>query len=279
MKNKMNKILLLAGLLVNQQLLAVSETDTWQEEYQFDRGVTPRLVVENVWGDVNVTSHSGNTMKVSVQETRYASNNEVMERSYKLLYLDVLHTSDSLELVVDGITKRDHGWRDCRGCRLELQFDIQVPRSANLEVSTVNDGAVFVSGVRGLVDARNVNGDVTVEDLFQCGTFKTINGEIDVGFAKAPEGDCSFTTINGDITARLPTNAGADLSMDIGNGSISSDFELAPLAMPATIEKSASRHGGTRYRISKSTGLRLGRGGANMEFESLNGDIEINQNH
>jgi hypothetical protein len=279
MKSKMNKILLLAGLLSSQQLLAVSEENAWQEEYEFDRGVTPRLVVDNVWGDVKVSAHAGNTVIVAVRETRNARNDETLERSRDLLYLDVLQTADALELVVDGINRRNNGWRECRGCRLELEFDIQVPESANLEVSTVNDGQVFVTGVHGQVNARNINGDVTVEGLHHCGIFKTINGEIDVGFEKAPKGDCSFKTINGDIIARLPKNAGADLNLDLGHGTISSDFELAPLALPATIEKSPSRTGGTRYRIARATGLRLGRGGANLKFESLNGDIEINQNH
>jgi hypothetical protein len=273
------KMLMTSGLLFAQPLLAVSETQTWQQEYEFDRGVTPRLVVENVWGDVNVSTHRGNTFKVSVRETRHARNDETLALSRDLLYLDVQQSNDALELIVDGINRRNNGWRDCRGCRLELQFDIQVPETADLDVSTVNDGEVFVAGVRGQVNASNVNGDVTVEGLHHCGDFKTINGEIEVGFEHPPEGQCRFKTINGDIITRLPERSGADLSLDIGHGKIRSEFNLTALAMPAQVEKSQSRHGGTHYRISKATGLRLGSGGASFKFESLNGDIEINQNN
>ncbi len=279
MKSTITLGLLFSGLLFSQQLLAVSETETWQREYKFERGVTPRLVVDNIWGDVKVTTHRGKTFKVSVRETRTAYNQEELERSYELLFLDIQQSADQLELVVDGFNRRNNRWRACRGCRLELQFDIQVPASADLNVSTVNDGEIFVAGVLGQVDASNINGDVTVVGLRQCGNFKTINGEIEVGFARTPEGECRFKTINGDITTRLPADAGVNLSLDVGHGSIRSEFELTALPLPVAVKKSPSPQGGTHYRITRATGLRLGPGGVNFKFESLNGDIEIKQNH
>ncbi len=279
MKSKMTLGILLGGLLYGQQLLAISETETWQREYEFERGTDPLLVVENIWGDVRVTTHRGKTFKVSVRETRIAHNQKELDRSYDLLFLDIRQSEDQLKLVVDGINRCSGRWRDCRGCRLELQFDIQVPASANLDVSTINDGEVFVEGVDGRVDASNINGDVTVAGISQCGDFKTINGEIEVAFSHTPKGECQFKTINGDITTRLPANAGADLNLDLGHGDISSEFELTAIPQPVAIEKSPSRQGGTHYRISRATGLRLGPGGANFKFESLNGDIRIDQNH
>jgi hypothetical protein len=253
----------------------VREDKQWEREFAFDRGVSPHVVVKNVWGEVRVTTHGGNQVVVKASESRRARDAEDLDRSRDLIYLDVIEGNDSLELIVDGIARDYNGRRPrCRDCELHVDFEIQVPVGASLDVGTVMNGAVHIADVAGPVAAHNVNGDVFALGMHACGHFETVNGEVEVSFAEAPAGKCRFETINGDMNVSLPGGAGADLALELGNGSIYSDFDVEPLDMPATIssEKAGS---GTRYTISKAMGVRIGRGGPSFSFESINGDVAI----
>jgi len=100
------------------------------------------------------------------------------------------------------------------------------------------------------------------------------DGEVGA-LGREPGGACRVDTINGDITVRVPGGADFDLSLELFNGRIVSDFDVEPLALPAVVEESGDDDGGREYRISQAAGLRIGRGGPMFTIASLNGDVSI----
>jgi DUF4097 and DUF4098 domain-containing protein YvlB len=107
----------------------------------------------------------------------------------------------------------NYDWNDCRkGCREEfdytMDFVVKVPASISVLVSTVNDGDVVVENVNGAVSANNVNGSIKLTNLMREADASTINGDVDIVYAKNPLKDCRFYSLNGDINALVSKRIG-----------------------------------------------------------------------
>ena len=178
---------------------------------------------------------------------------ELFELSKARLKLDVQAHGDGVAMIVGDSQRTDGGTDLCRGCRVEYQFEISVPTGALVDVGTVTDGRIEITGVRGPVNASNVNGPVAVRDLSNCSNIESVNGALDVVFAGAPGEDCSIKTINGRITVGLPANAGLDAILNVTQGDIESDFDVESLTPPTRLEK-AERDDRFGYRLEQPAG-------------------------
>jgi DUF4097 and DUF4098 domain-containing protein YvlB len=122
-----------------------------------------------------------------------------------------------------------------------------------------------------------VNGPIAVRDANDCSTIESVNGALDVVFARKPNESCSIKTINGEITVGLPAGAGLDAILSVAHGNIESDFDVEPIALPVKLDKRA-RDDGFTYRMEQAAGVRVGTGGPTFTFASLNGDVRILEN-
>ena len=141
---------------------------------------------------------------------------------------------------------------------VEVDFRVTVPAGVKFEANNVN-GAVHVSGLRGPVRARTVNGacDIQTEGS---GEASTVNGAVHANVGRLAASDAlSLHTVNGSITVTLPADASAEVSGSTVNGSIQSDF-------PMTL---AGRWG---PRTANGT---LGHGGAHLTASTVNGAIRL----
>jgi hypothetical protein len=254
---------------------AVTDQKTWSQSFPVTVA-SPRLLVDNIWGNVRVRIGSAREIAVTIDEKRSAPTQELFELSKEAIFLDVQASSDSVALVVtqpEDSRARPRVNR-CRGCRVDYQFEVTVPPGTQIEVSTVTDGGIDVVGGGGPVKASNVNGPVAVKELQDCSEIESVNGEVEVSFARAPSRDCSIKTINGDITLSVPGSAGLDAALSMMQGNVVSEFDLEPLALPAKVEQS-KEDGRFVYHIDQAAGIRLGAGGPTFSIESLNGDLRI----
>lgn len=254
----------------------IVEQKTWEQSYHVT-SATPQLLVRNIWGNVIVRPGAAREIVVKADERRSAPTQALFEKSKQHIRLDVQATGDGVSLVVDDPERAGRRMDTCRGCRLELQLEILVPPGARVDVGTVTEGRVEVSGIHGLVDARNVNGPVAVSDANDCTNIESVNGALAVTFARAPAESCTIKTINGDIAVGLPANAGLDAILSVTHGSIESEFDVEPVALPVKLE-ALQRDDRQRYRIEQGAGFRLGGGGPTFTFASLNGDVRIRKN-
>jgi hypothetical protein len=268
---------LLALLVVADHAAAAAVTDqkTWSQSFPVTAAV-PRLLIDNIWGNVRVRIGSAREIAVTVDEKRSAPSQELFELSKQTIFLDVQANADGVAMVVgkpEDTTVRPRVNR-CRGCRVDYQFEVTVPPGTQIDVSTVTDGGIDVAGGGGPVSASNVNGPVAVKDLQECSEIESVNGEVEVSFARAPSRDCSIKTINGDITLTVPGGTGLDAALSVMQGNIVSEFDLEPLALPAKIDQ-RQEEGRFVYHIEQAAGIRLGSGGPTFSIESLNGDLRI----
>ena len=251
----------------------VSDQKTWSDTYPVSAAV-PKLLIDNIWGNVRVRSGSTREIVVTVSEKRSAPTQELFDLSKETIYLDVQADAAGVSLIV-AKPERMMGRRDrCRDCRVDYQFEVTVPTGTDVDVSTVTDGGIDVAGTRGPVNASNVNGPVAARDLQDCAQIESVNGAVDVSFARSPSRDCSIKTINGDITLTVPGSAGLDAALSMMQGKVVSEFDLEPLALPAKVEQ-RNEDGRFIYHIAQAAGIRLGKGGPTFSIESLNGDLRI----
>lgn len=253
----------------------VTREQSWTETYAVGTS-TPYLEISNIWGGVRVQTGESDKIIVSISESRSAPDQALFDLSLERLTVDINADSGGVSMIV-GDRDRWHRSDPCPGCRVDYQFDIRVPPDAIIDVGTVMDGRVDVSGVTGIVSASNVNGSVSVEGIENCAAISSVNGRIRIQFDIAPQRDCKIETVNGDITLNVPDNTSLDITADLFNGEIKSDFPVDPLSYPATVEH-LEEDGRSIYRIHKLSGVRIGAGGPTYSVASINGDVRIRRN-
>lgn len=264
----------LALLACGTAAAAVTDQKTWSDTYPVTAAV-PKLLIDNIWGNVRVRTGAAREIVVTVDEKRSAPTQELFELSKQTIFLDVQADAAGVAMVVNKPESTAGRRIDrCRNCRVDYQFEVTVPAGTQVDVSTVTDGGIDVAGTGGSVSASNVNGPVAAKDLQDCAAIESINGAVDVSFVRAPSHDCSIKTINGDITLTVPGGAGFDAALSMMQGKVVSEFDLEPLALPAKVEQK-NEDGHFVYRIEQAAGVRLGSGGPTFSIESLNGDLRI----
>lgn len=151
---------------------------------------------------------------------------------------------------------------------------IKVPEQTSVKLSTVNDGDIEVSGVRGDHEISNVNGAIHARVAGSV-VAHTINGEVKVTLsAVAPGKAMAFSSLNGDVDVTLPAGAKADLRMESENGEIYTDFDVATRQRAAPAQ--AERQGG-RYKLTVERAVfgTINGGGPEMHFKTFNGDVHL----
>ena len=169
---------------------------------------------------------------------------------------------------------RQPAWWDRRRYDAEVTLAIQVPRDVRVRLCTVNGGEAVVDGTQGDFDVSNVNGRIVLKGLRGSGRANTVNGTIEAVFDAAPRAESLFKTVNGDITVTLPGDLAADLRIKTMRGGVYTDFET----VEQPVEREAARRPGQPrfvYRRRGFTDYRVGKGGPELTFETLNGDVRV----
>ncbi|WP_460621753.1 DUF4097 family beta strand repeat-containing protein [Hymenobacter tenuis] len=266
-------------------------TEKINKEFTLSGNAGSTLALYNIFGSVTVQGYSGKTVVVEITKTVKAPTAELLALGQKEAQPGFEQHGDSVLLYISGPQdsrpnreKQQNGrfkdnWKNNEGPRYSYQFDytVKVPANMDVRVSTVNGGKVLVQDVTGPLQARNVNGTVTIKNAQQATLAHTVNGDVDVTYAVAPTKGASYHTINGNIQVSYPPNVSGDLYFKSMHGEMFTDFPKTEV-LPARVTQNQQRDGqGTKYKISKETAVRLGKGGTDFRFETINGNVTIKQ--
>lgn len=223
-------------------------------------------------GFIEVTALTGNTVEVEVAKTLSAESQDRLALAKKEVGLAVTQQGGLVRLVVNG-PFRNGGSRSHQGYQFTYNFTIRVPRDIRLELSTVNDSHITADGTAGQFDLSNVNGPIEMREVEGYGSVRTVNGPVKVTFAHNPSGPTSFKSVNGTLDVAFRPGLNANLMMKTFNGGLYTDFPVSTLPVAATPPE---REGGKFvWRSNRMTGVRVGAGGPELRFETLNGDVFI----
>lgn len=258
----------------DESRLPIVETATRQESYRLGEG--GRLVVDSFAGGIMARAVAGDTLRLTVKETVRARDRESLERARAEMPLLLSQEGSRVIAYVNAPFRAPDGsWQGPHRelpYRVVYDFAIEVPRSASVVLKTVMDGDVELHGTDGDFEVKNVNGEVTVTDVSGSGVAQTVNGPLRVSFRRNPPGDCDFGTVNGDVVVDFQPDLAADVRFRTLNGEAWSDFPFS--LQPRRPTGSGERHQG-RWRVQSrwSEGIRIGPGGPELSFETINGDI------
>lgn len=238
---------------------AVASAETAQERfeqtYAFSAG--QRLSLSNTNGDIFVEPWDRNEIQVSATKrvkTRSGDANQALEE----LRIEV--EVDSAGVDIDTVYpswRRLFGWSNVSA---SVDYDIRLPRQANLEVRTVN-GEIEITGLAGEIRLRSTNGGIAVFDSAGSVNAATTNGGIKVELDEVAGRGMEFETTNGGIRVDLPSSVRASVRARTTNGSIETDF-------PVTVQ-------GT-FRRNRLEGDING-GGPAIDLRTTNGSIRIRE--
>ena len=205
-------------------------------------GSTAGLVVDNVFGSIRVTTHGSHSIEFVAVERIEADSQRDLERARREVSLNVAQRGHEVVLYVDG------PFRDCRNhCNWDPDYlvhydlDIRVPAETDIDLKTVNEGEIEVTGVRGSFHVSNVNGGVELTAISGSGDASTVNGPLRVVFDENPDADSHFSTVNGELDFVFQPDLAADMRFKTFNGEVWTDFVSEPL--PPTASPARDRQG------------------------------------
>ncbi len=239
-----------------------------------------RLEIDNVSGSIHVTGYSGSEIVLEAEKTIDAESQDRLDAAKRDVKLEIAQSGGEVKLFVDGpfrchCSDGGSGIRDRGhvGYKVNYDFDLKVPAGTILRLATVNHGHIRVENTTGDFDLSNVNGAIELAEAGGSGNVHTVNGKISALFARNPTANSSFKTVNGAIEASFRPALSADLRLKTFNGGAYTDFAVTALANATpTAER---RDGKFIYRSDNSSAVRIGAGGPEFKFETLNGSIRI----
>ena len=182
-------------------------------------------------------------------------------------------TGAGYELEVDEHDNRisfDTDWR-----RNKITVVARIPRHADLDLGTIEDGEIIVSNITGNLELSNVNGPITASGISGSVIAESVNDAIDLSFVSIDDANASsLETVNGELTVRLPATLGAQIHLDTSQGEIFSDFEVDVQPSNPTVIRNDDGNG-SEVRIESVIIANINGGGPIIRMNSLNGDINI----
>lgn len=226
-------------------------TDTWTRTYQLTAG--GRVEIINVNGRIEVEASDGPSVEVRAERTAKAGSDESARELLKKVEMREDVAPDSIRIE----TKAPKGLMGTSST--EVRYTIRVPRTARVNLETVN-GAAIVNGVRGGVQVATTNGEITGRLLAGRIDATTTNGRVHLELDSVAQDTIKAETVNGRIEIEIPSTAKADIAARCVNGSINvSGLDLKDIG----------------ERTRRSMEARLNGGGARIEVETTNGSIRL----
>lgn len=242
------------------------------------------LEVDNVHGFVHVTGYNGGEIQMVAEKRIVAESKDRLDAAQKEVKLDIQQSGDTLTMYVDGPFRCNCGDRSDgghwgvhenghRGYRVIYDFEIKVPVATIVRLGTVNEGDIRLENTTGDFDLNNVNHPIEAKEVGGSGRMHTVNGGITALFTRNPTANCSFATVNGTIETSFRPGLNADVRVKTFNGRAYTDYDV--VALPRMTTAGERRNGKFVYRSDDFTGMRIGSGGPEFKFNTLNGSIRI----
>jgi hypothetical protein len=223
------------------------------EEFHQTYAITAegRVELDNINGAAHISTWDRNEVKVDA--VKYADTKEKLND----LKIEVDASKEYLSIRTK-FQEHDHwGTRNNPG---GVEYTLTVPRTIRLDEIKLINGSLDVTGVSGEVRASCINGRLEARDLAGRAKLQTINGRLDVRFAQLSGKDVELNSVNGSVDLTIPSDSNAEVEASTVSGGINNDFGL---------------HVNNRRFVGHDMRGELGRGGAHITVENVNGRIDI----
>jgi hypothetical protein len=230
---------------------------------------------------VRVTGTAGADVEIEARQTLRARNQADLRDALREVVLDTSGDAATVGVIVrageqpvcgdfDGRWPDDDWYRP----RYEVSTDLMIraPRDVRLRVCTI-EGDVLTDGMTADFDVATVRGDITMTGLEGAGRMTAVRGSVIASFARTPRDATAFRSISGEVVVTLPQDLDADLRMKTMRGDLFTDFDVTGVVQrPSSGERLNGRY---RYRSGGYSLFRVGKGGPELSFDTLSGDVRV----
>lgn len=196
------------------------QDDRFEQIYPLN--LNGEVKASNINGSIKVTTWD--SPQVRLIAVKSATDPEML----KYVDVKVESTDASFNVKVDYKDRKefaDNGWKGHGD--LKVEFELTVPRTADLVGITTVNGDVSIKGSDGSTRASTVNGAVRASELGGSAKLTTVNGTVEADFEQLYQGsEIKMTTVNGRVTVTLPSDANATVKASSLSGTIDNDFGL-----------------------------------------------------
>lgn len=267
-------------------------TEKITKELEFIRNsVDNILVVDNIYGSIDVEGYNGKKIKIEVIKTISADTEEELQKGKEeigiksstkedavYLYLDSPYSKFDLETgnfehhEFNFSQRRSYSHRKKRLYKYRLDFKIKVPKNASIDVKAVNNGNIMVENVHGkLLIVHNINGAITMKNVSGKTDVNALNKDINIEYSKNPTEESFYNSLNGDINIKFIENLNASITYRTMNGGFYTNFDVEKTT-PIVKTTKHLKEKGTKYKINSNRHFKIGNGNVHLHFDQMNGD-------
>lgn len=231
-------------------------TEEFHQTYPLAAG--GRVSLQNINGAVRVVAWDRNEVKVDAVKRAH------MAERLREVQIKVDASASRVRIETE-YADSELRWSNRDGERHEnpasVEYTLTVPRGASIDEINLVNGGLTLEGLGGSVQASSVNGRVAATGLTGPVNLSVVNGRLEATLDRLGDsGRVTLSAVNGPLVVTLPSDADAVLQADTVHGRITNDFNL-PV-----------REG--EY-VGRELEGRLGRGGASVRLNNVNGSIQI----
>jgi len=272
-------ILVACGIVQNSRSAEIEKREEITETFTFKNTTGNTVVIDNIWGAINVTGYSGSEVQLKIIKTIKANSEVLFAQAQKEVVLEITRADSLLDLYVDTPSRHDRHkerrnqeWRN-RNYDVRYDFTLHVPEQMTVELKTVLHGDIYLAKTSGDYIINNVNGGIKMEQMQGSGDVYAVNGNVEVDFSRNPRNDCRFGSLNGTVKLYFTPDLSADFSLKTFNGEIYTDFPVSEL--PLQVIKNTEGETHKIYKVERTTLVRVKDGGPEFSLDGFNGDMYI----
>ena len=199
-------------------------------------------------GDILVTSYAGQEVQVEIFEQKKSDLPPLIENAgdrknpglklYNMPTGNISVREDDNNIYISNSSRKQ-----------EINVNVKIPANVNLKVDSDKEGLVRIENISGEIEAENSNGDLVLNNVSGTILASISNGEIKANIRRLNSTKpSSFVSYSGDVDITLPSNIKASMLLNVKEGDIYSDFNIA---MKSAWEKKDSSRRASFNRITK----------------------------
>lgn len=247
---------LLIGALA-APLLAGQREEVFEKAYSME-GIA-KISVENVNGRIAASAWDKPYFKLRAVKTAGGSGSE---ETLRLTEIRVTKKGDEIRVeTINPKRRRAFGFMDFGGSNAHVDYTLQIPAKAEVRLETCN-GKVVASGFTSPLSTDAVNGSIELADMEGPASATTVNGSVRLAF-KGPLRKSRVETVNGSIDVAFAKASSVHYNLETVNGGIEGE----------DVNLSVEGKYGPKEARGKYNG-----GSESLHCETVNGTIRLRTN-
>ncbi len=273
----------------------LKSTETIKKELKFTSTSSENiLVVDNVYGSIEIEGYNGNTIQVEVTKVIQADTKEDLQKGKEEIGIKSAKKDDAVYVYLDSPYshfdletgnfehrefsfnyRRNYKHRSKRMYKYTLDFKIKIPKNTSIDIKAVNNGNIKVTDVHGkLLIVHNINGAIDMINVSGKTDVNALNRDINITYTKNPTEESWYSSLNGDINVKFKDGLDAVISYKTMNGGFYTNFDVEKTT-PKLLTTKETKRKRTKYKVDSNRHFKIGNGTTHLHFDQLNGDAIV----